>query len=410
MEEDRDHMSGRILDLTLEMIYWITGEDYTVVKKSSGECVTPRVSGGWSRSQSPAPEEPPPHSLIHEQKILELTSRITELLTGEVPKRCQEDWEYLLGHKDMYKDQVMMEDHQSLTSPDGSSSINPPERCPRPLYPQDCKEEEEDIPLDHQVLNVGSVQESSGGTRRELEEPRSMSENGEELIRHPQEHFLLSPYTEVEDDQSLNDKKRTEPILFGNAECGKPVENISLLFLHGIIHIDGKPLSYSECGKSFRQTVSLVDHQKSHTGAKSFSCSECGQCFSQKENLLSHQSVHTGGKSFVCSECGKSFSDSTTLVNHFRIHTGKMPYTCSECGKGFTQKAGLINHQRKHAGEKPLSCPECEKSFLYKSSFVKHLQTHTGERPYSCSECGKCFSCKSSLLAHQRVHSVKKTI
>ncbi|XP_056415812.1 gastrula zinc finger protein XlCGF53.1-like [Hyla sarda] len=84
METDRDHMSGRILNLILEMIYWITGEDYTVVKKSSGECVTPRVSGDWSRSQSPAPEEPPPHSLKHEQKILELTSRITELLTGEV--------------------------------------------------------------------------------------------------------------------------------------------------------------------------------------------------------------------------------------------------------------------------------------------------------------------------------------
>ncbi|XP_071996008.1 gastrula zinc finger protein XlCGF53.1-like isoform X2 [Engystomops pustulosus] len=73
MEQDRT-TAARILDLTLEIIYWITGEDYTVVKKSSGECVTP---------QSPI-TQPPPHSLIHEQKILELTSRITELLSGEV--------------------------------------------------------------------------------------------------------------------------------------------------------------------------------------------------------------------------------------------------------------------------------------------------------------------------------------
>ncbi|XP_071996030.1 gastrula zinc finger protein XlCGF53.1-like [Engystomops pustulosus] len=80
MEQDRT-TAARILDLTLEIIYWITGEDYTVVKKSSGECVTPRVSGGWT--QSPI-TQPPPHSLIHEQKILELTSRITELLSGEV--------------------------------------------------------------------------------------------------------------------------------------------------------------------------------------------------------------------------------------------------------------------------------------------------------------------------------------
>ncbi|KAG8550056.1 hypothetical protein GDO81_029102 [Engystomops pustulosus] len=111
----------KILELTSRITELLSGEDYTVVKKSSGECVTPRVSGGWT--QSPI-TQPPPHSLIHEQKILELTSRITELLSGEVPIRCQdvtvyfsmEEWEYIEGHKDQYKD-IMMEDHQPLTSP-----------------------------------------------------------------------------------------------------------------------------------------------------------------------------------------------------------------------------------------------------------------------------------------------------
>ncbi|KAG9469155.1 hypothetical protein GDO78_021112 [Eleutherodactylus coqui] len=45
----------------------------------------------------------------------------------------------------------MMEDQQPLTSPDGSSQRNPPERCPSPLYSQDCPEEEEHVPLYHQV-------------------------------------------------------------------------------------------------------------------------------------------------------------------------------------------------------------------------------------------------------------------
>ncbi|XP_075122457.1 gastrula zinc finger protein XlCGF66.1-like [Leptodactylus fuscus] len=117
MAEARNHMSTRILELALEIISLITGEDYTVVKKSSGECVTPCVSGGWSRTPSPI-TEPPPHSLRHEQKILELTSRITELLSGEVPIRCQdvtvyfsmEEWEYLEGHKDLYEDDMMESD------------------------------------------------------------------------------------------------------------------------------------------------------------------------------------------------------------------------------------------------------------------------------------------------------------
>ncbi|XP_040278901.1 E3 SUMO-protein ligase ZBED1-like isoform X2 [Bufo bufo] len=175
MVEGRNLMAARILDLTLEIIYLITGEDYTVVKKSSGECVTPHVSGEWNRTPG-AITEPPPYSLIHEQKILELTTRITELLTREVPIRCQdvavyfsmEEWEYLEGQKDMYKD-VMMKDHQPLTSSDGSSSRNPPERCPSPLYFQECPEEKQNVLLDHQ--------ESCGGMTSGPENPTSESVN-----------------------------------------------------------------------------------------------------------------------------------------------------------------------------------------------------------------------------------------
>ncbi|XP_069835624.1 oocyte zinc finger protein XlCOF8.4-like [Dendropsophus ebraccatus] len=150
MKKSRNDITERILSLTLEIIYLLTGEDYTVVKKTCGECVAPSSSrsGGWSRARGPITEPPPP-SLIpernNEQKILELTHKMMELLTGEVPIRCQdvavyfsmEEWEYVEGHKDLYQE-AMMEDHRPLTSPDGSSKRNPPERCPAPLDPQDC--------------------------------------------------------------------------------------------------------------------------------------------------------------------------------------------------------------------------------------------------------------------------------
>ncbi|CAJ0967282.1 unnamed protein product, partial [Ranitomeya imitator] len=38
---------------------------------------------------------------------------------------------------------------------DGSMRRNPPERCPRPLCPQDCPEENHNIPEDHQQIQHG---------------------------------------------------------------------------------------------------------------------------------------------------------------------------------------------------------------------------------------------------------------
>ncbi|KAG9467404.1 hypothetical protein GDO78_015018 [Eleutherodactylus coqui] len=43
-------------------------------------------SGGWSRTPGPI-TEPPPHPLTNKEKILELTKKMTELLTGEVTLR-----------------------------------------------------------------------------------------------------------------------------------------------------------------------------------------------------------------------------------------------------------------------------------------------------------------------------------
>ncbi|KAG9466623.1 hypothetical protein GDO78_016351 [Eleutherodactylus coqui] len=125
-EMDGDKMSETILHLTLEILFLLTGEDYTVVKASSDGCGAP-VCEGLGRPLSPITESPP-HPLIrkrnNKEKILELTKKMTELLTGEVPIRCQdvtvyfsmEEWEYIGGHRDLYKD-IMMEDHRPLTSP-----------------------------------------------------------------------------------------------------------------------------------------------------------------------------------------------------------------------------------------------------------------------------------------------------
>ncbi|XP_063818872.1 piggyBac transposable element-derived protein 2-like [Pseudophryne corroboree] len=51
----------------------------------------------------------------------------------------------------------MMENHRPLTSLDGPSNRDTPERCPRPLYSQDCTEENHRIPQEDQDQNLTDI-------------------------------------------------------------------------------------------------------------------------------------------------------------------------------------------------------------------------------------------------------------
>ncbi|XP_069610329.1 oocyte zinc finger protein XlCOF8.4-like isoform X2 [Ranitomeya imitator] len=343
MDKDRDKMAERILHLTLEILFHLTGEDYTVVKTSSDHCQAP-VYEGWGGTLSTIPGSPP-HPRIHEdindQKILELTHKMIELLTGEVPIRCQdvtvyfsmEEWEYLEEHKDRYKF-VMMEDHQPHPSPDDFT-----------------------LDLEKHLMSSAFQEEDSFITQNKYEEhaifpDEASSLHSRDLSSDPIKQFVYSQVSQIKEDE-INRK--------------------------------------------------VVQNQRSQ-GKSRFKCSECEKCFNFKSNLVRHHRIHTGERPFLCSECGKCFTDRSNLVLHQRSHTGVKPYSCSECGKSFTRKSTLRKHERGHKGEKPFSCSECGKCSS-NSNFVIHQRSHTGKKPYSCSECGRCFAEKSNFSNHVRIHT-----
>ncbi|XP_077138171.1 uncharacterized protein LOC143804196 isoform X2 [Ranitomeya variabilis] len=464
MEQDTDHMAARTLDLTLEIIYWITGEDHTVVKTSSGECVTPRVSGGRSRTPSDI-TEPPPHSLIHEQKILELTNRITELLSGEVPIRCQdvtvyfsmEEWEYIEEHKDLYKD-AMMEDHRSITSPDGSSPRNPPERSPSPLYPQDRPEKEEDVPRDHQmmVLSISDpprmkqdtdhmaarildltleiiywitgedhtvVKTSSG----ECVTPRVSGGRSRTLsdITEPPPHSL------IHEQKILELTNRITELLSG--EVPIRCQDVTVYFsMEEWEYIEGHKDLYKDAMMEDHRTITspdencmtdsnghqpLLSYQVEDTNTTQaitlipivllvlptidLSMANAGhKKTSSNQSLMGKQrGVNSQGEIVPQGKHVKKESNNSVVE---KIDKDKIPFSCSECGKSFMGEINLVRHQVIHIEEKPW--PWLRK----KPTSVDYPRNELGERLFSCPECGKCFSKSAKLTDHLRTHTGEK--
>ncbi|XP_075114475.1 uncharacterized protein LOC142183329 isoform X1 [Leptodactylus fuscus] len=473
---DQHHQTEEIVRLALKIICLLTGEDYMVVKKTSGKLVSPsrppHVSGGWSQSQKSVAESPP-HSLIQErngEKILDLTNKIIELLTGEVPIRCQdvtvyfsmEEWEYIEGHKDLYKD-IMMEDHQTLKSPDGSNIENTPESCPGPLCTQICPEEypDEDQQAEEEDNVKAEVAEREEACLMDGQQcpeeglPIDMGTYGdghtsgtilkEQLVWSPDsvidqnitdqdssgKNFTtqdLSPDPDKEDPTSKtsNDTEASDILAqslitknLSSAVCPGDLPSIpsnhlersderTHLYTENTDHKGGKRFSCPVCGKGFTQKSNLIVHQRIHTREKPFSCLDCGKCFSHKSNLVQHRRIHTGQRPHACPECGKNFIKKSDLAKHQRTHGLLRPFSCSECGKCFTLKSDMVRHQRNHTGQKPFTCSECGKCFSLKSDLGRHERIHSGHKPFSCSYCGKSFTLKSNLLTHQRIHTGEK--
>ncbi|XP_068112246.1 oocyte zinc finger protein XlCOF8.4-like [Hyperolius riggenbachi] len=413
MDEDWDHMTESILNLTLEIIYLLTGEDYELVKKTAGKHMAhmrnQRMSKAFHRSEYPSKFSPSSSAeRNNRQQILEATNKITSLLTGEVPMRCQdvalyfsmEEWEYLEEHKDLYND-IVMENQSPLPSPDGSSNRNPPERCPSPPLSRASTQKDPHIPHHYQFESLINIKAEEVDEEEEEEVmfirdywpckdegiPVEIGTDGR-VRKISEGRLLLSPDRHLKEDEFSQDSLEEEPDT-PNAFSG--------------FHNEDGSLDHFHPDESSPNNLENMDDM-GHRGNKMFPCTVCGKWFTSYGGLLMHQRLHTGEKPFSCSYCGKSFTQKGILVNHEKIHQGIRPFPCSVCGKCFAKKSDVVRHLRVHTGEKPFPCARCGKCFSQKSSLLNHLRLSICDKPFPCFICGKRFAQRSDLGRHQEIH------
>ncbi|KAM4030060.1 uncharacterized protein ACNLHF_021994 isoform 2-T2 [Anomaloglossus baeobatrachus] len=460
MDMDRDKMAERILHLTLEILFRLTGKDYTVVKKTSSERCQAPVSEGWGRPLSPItgpPPHPPIHEDINDQKILELTYKMIELLTGEVPIRCQdvtvyfsmEEWEYLEGHKNLYKD-VMMEVPKPLTSPVLSSKRTTPERCPRPLLPQDCKQEDPDVPQDHQIPTISDplsgdllykrillIAPSRMDMARDKMAERILHLTLEILFRLTGEDYTVVKKTSSEHCQApvsegwgrrlspitgppphppihedINDQKILEltykmielltgevPIRCQDVTVYFSMEEWEYLEGHKDLYKDVMmevPQPLTSPGLSSKRTIP----ERCPRPLLSQDCKQEDPDVPQDVSppALSNDSIGSSDGNLISSEF---ITDDESITHDTYEEHAVVP----DIPPVLSRKV-LTTDLFKQVQNSDFS-QNCKQNISYRRD-VEHETAPTREKPFSCSECGKCFIRKSKFVVHQRSHTGEK--
>ncbi|OCT60750.1 zinc finger protein 891 [Xenopus laevis] len=373
---DNKPMTERIVNEALEVIYLLTGQEWTVVKKDS-------IQRGISQMNGEIP-----------------------IKRGDVAVYLSMDeWEHLDEHRDHYLD-VLMDEHLPFTQfkiPEdwGEEENTYQDVMDDPYIDPPLSEDEEDDyssesdwhPEQNYRPKTDVSSSSSSSSDEESNTTKSKRRSSKKRRSESSSDIETSSKHSKSSDPLPAEAVDNEPHKCNGCEITFP--NKSQLDLH--LTLSPECLMFDRPDEEDENPNVLPEKKNTHE------CEECGKSFARKIDLRKHKKKHIKKKSIKCEECGRRFFYQSQLLIHQRVHTGERPYQCNECGARFGHKCSLVIHQKKHTGDAGFKCNKCRRQFKIKAKFDKHLKIHERE-PVSCPKCSKRFTYKTALFKHLKVH------
>ncbi|XP_075707426.1 uncharacterized protein LOC142741979 [Rhinoderma darwinii] len=424
MSKNKMEVSEKILKLTLEIIFLLTGEDFVLKKKQNEQSIDDCqlcLSEGSTKDQSLS-EEPPCQSPSHEEDTEEETPEPTETTlntTEEVPVRCEDiavffsmdEWEYLEGHKERYKN-VVLESPQPPVSADcdqvsaaetaddegkemnsiqvdtaptiadtpvtgGNIPTKPPESCPSPLISQKCMKEDsrmmaqeyQDNPekgiLPPQCKEEDLPVEITSGDQSAMNPPEISGSPVCSLDCIEEENGMTpQKYPAETGDNTLPNWCKEEPDP-SKMSSGLPtswkVQPDSPHLLIPVHHKKGAKPSNPE-GSISSDSPPIAVMVKPKTVLNEVPIPKI------KTDLpnMFRQKARVDASSSLMKHRGGA-------LNLPPVHESPAAHKCLQCGRSFRNQMDLISHQRTH--EKMFHCALCQQSFMDKSALVVHEWT-----------------------------------